>query len=206
MKDWQLEIEYTLRSIRNGRFEQGNAVILRKFLNLPLRSRSLRLCLLHIQPNDFTEASLFQLGNRDGLVSLNDGAPGTTEQHRESDSGYDRYNMLNTIDRGSYGIVDLVCRKEDPTKTYARKLLPRARVIENNMIKKEVDLIRKARHQHIVQVVDELIDADGDFYNVVMAPAADCDLEKYLRCKVRRPSPPPPSKWDGFGPLRLRRL
>jgi serine/threonine protein kinase len=128
-------------------------------------------------------------------------SPGASERPRRVDVFQSEYTILRTLDRGSFGIVNLVCLKASPSKAYACKQLSLSR-LNPNLIKNEVDIIRKARHQHIVEIVDELIDGEEDFYHIVMAPAADCDLAKYIRRKIQAPGSQP-SQSD-FGPQRLR--
>jgi len=116
-------------------------------------------------------------------------------------SSFGGYDFIKLIDRGSFGIVSLVCWRGDPARTYARKQLPLAKVSASD-IKKEVDLIRRACHRHVVSVVDDFV--EEEWYHIILDPAADCDLEKYLRrakCQPRTPL-----EWEAFGETRSRLL
>lgn len=129
---------------------------------------------------------------------------GVTKRRLADSAGRDQYELLKAVSRGGFGVVTFVQHKDDPAKIiYARKQLELAK-IGLDVIRKEVDLIRKAHHRHVVRVVHDYIDAKEDLYYIVMEPAADCDLEKYLRGVVRRPKPE--SAWEDFGQQRSRLL
>jgi serine/threonine protein kinase len=123
-------------------------------------------------------------------------------RHGTSGAGCDQYELLDFLGHGSFGVVALVQHKDDPAKLYARKQLDLAK-IRRDVIRKEVDLIRKAHHRHVVRVVAEYTNAKEDRYYIVMEPAADCNLEEYLRGVVQ---PKSESGWEDFGQQRSRLL
>lgn len=121
--------------------------------------------------------------------------------HLTNDSGGDKYNIVRILDQGSFGIVTLVYRNDNPRRTYARKQLRLAKVPANT-IRQEVDLIRKARHRHIVNVIEEY--ADEEWHYIIMDPAAECDLKGYLRDTNYQPKNA--SEWEDFAMRRSRLL
>jgi hypothetical protein len=74
-------------------------------------------------------------------------------------SGYDEfgYRLDGIIDQGGYGVVTRVQREDKPDVLYARKQLSKS-YIKREELEKEVALIRKAKHRHVVQLVDEYED------------------------------------------------
>lgn len=120
-----------------------------------------------------------------------------------NDSSFAEYKHLEILDRGSFGIVTLVARTDDPSKTYACKRIPLARITAD-VIRKEVFLIRKAHHQHVVQIIDEYQDSKKKWYCIVMSPAADGDLAEYLQNNAAQPHNA--AEWEDFGAYRSRLL
>ncbi|KAI1171754.1 kinase-like domain-containing protein [Nemania sp. FL0916] len=112
-----------------------------------------------------------------------------------------KYKMIRTLNRGGFGIVNLVYCRDDPDTTYADKQLS-LHGVDINTIRNEVELIRKAQHRHVVQVVDHFADVYG-YYHIVMNPVAEYDLAKYLMQLANKHTQPQPN-WDEFGRDRLR--
>lgn len=61
----------------------------------------------------------------------------TKEQGREGTSQSEKYKIIRTLNRGSFGVVNLVRLSHDPITTYACKQLPLDGV-KDATIRKEV--------------------------------------------------------------------
>ncbi|KAI9697048.1 MAG: hypothetical protein M1836_005009 [Candelina mexicana] len=121
------------------------------------------------------------------------GTAGTTVDHTvyasESDIPYEHVKVLGM---GNFGWVDEVKVSKElhgipaawgaPTKeTYARKTIPltRRKLIDNSaIIRNEVDIISKLRHQHLVQLICTY-QCDRNFI-ILMSPVAEGDLKGFL--------------------------
>ncbi|XDG09984.1 hypothetical protein ABKA04_009599 [Annulohypoxylon sp. FPYF3050] len=131
-------------------------------------------------------------------MELHEVAAETQDQGHEGGSRTGKYTILETLNWGSSGVVNLVCLSRNLKQKFACKNL-RLEEGRSAKILKEVDLIRKASHKHVVRIVDAFADARGRF-QIVMAPAADCDLSGYLRDQI------PEARlagWDSFGRQRV---
>jgi len=110
------------------------------------------------------------------------------------------HTIGNPIDQGGYGIVAAVEQHTRPGIIFARKQLFKSRV-RVDMLQKEVDLIRKATHHHVVSIVDQY--EDDQSYFIVMKPLAKCNLRSYLD-EVTSSNPDSSEAWESFGQRRLR--
>ncbi|KAK3369302.1 kinase-like domain-containing protein [Lasiosphaeria ovina] len=94
------------------------------------------------------------------------------------------YCLVEVIDSGSYGTVSRVYHEDKPEQYYARKQI-RLDKSALNTIRNEVDLIRRASHSNMIQVIDDY--HDKDWHYIVMSPLADQNLENSLQEMPKSP-------------------
>jgi serine/threonine protein kinase len=116
--------------------------------------------------------------------------------------GYDKfgYRIDDIVDRGGYGIVAKARHYDKSDVLYARKQLPKS-FIKREELEKEVALIRKAKHRHVVELVDEY--EDECWYYIVMLPFATSNLQQYLQDMISK-RPTDKESWADFGTQRLQ--
>jgi serine/threonine protein kinase len=102
------------------------------------------------------------------------------------------------VDRGSFGIVAKVTHENNSNSFFARKQIPKWRINERDL-RNEVQLIRAAKHQHVIKIVEDYED-DENFY-IVMAPFATCTLSRELKRMTSNRSQC--LKWEEFGEKRV---
>ena len=99
----------------------------------------------------------------------------------------DPYKHLDHLGHGAYGYVDKVCARPDPDpptpEVYARKVIRISpgwsRQNQLRSARKEFQILRRLKHNHIVSVVD--IYQFRSRLSIIMQEVADCDLAEYLQ-------------------------
>ncbi|KAF2093528.1 kinase-like protein [Rhizodiscina lignyota] len=87
------------------------------------------------------------------------------------------YSIESIIAYGAYGTVAKV-KQRGTGMIYARKQIQKLGV-DPAILHDEVSLIRQAQHRHVVELVQKY--EDSDWYYIVMAPVADCNLQEYMQ-------------------------
>lgn len=101
--------------------------------------------------------------------------PSLTQKGHELDSR--GYKIIEPLGKGSMGVVIEVQHPSD-LRTLARKQISKSDLQDPTQFHVEVETMRKAKHTHVVTVVDEY--SDDDWYFIYMAPRASGNLEKYI--------------------------
>lgn len=123
--------------------------------------------------------------------------PATNSQPLHDNQDCNGYHLVKVIGSGSYGAVCRVRHDNKPGRLFARKQLSLVKS-ELKTIKNEVDMIRRAKHPHVVRIVNDY--NDKDWYYIVMSPLADKNLEAFLQ--DLRNSPHDFAEWSSFGEAR----
>lgn len=94
------------------------------------------------------------------------------------------YTSTRLLGSGGGGFVDEVVKRADPDKIYYKRKrvyrhgsLANRRLLTEQLVA-EAKVIQQLRHSHIVEVVEVYV--QNDQFSVVMLPAAEIDLGKYL--------------------------
>lgn len=110
------------------------------------------------------------------------------------------YCIERIVGHGSFGVVAKVRHCDRPHTLYARKQLS-TKVIDQTTLEEEVEIIRCARHRHVVQILD--CHRDDTWFYIVMTPLADKDLEEYLGMVVCN-RPGDASAWKVYAQRRTQ--
>jgi len=171
-----------------------------------------------VAPGSLSSASNTQAGGRTALTDPDwvivdenldkDQQPNSPSTTRTSSANmfppnyptYDErgYCIEKIVGHGSFGVVAQVRHCDRPHTLYARKQLS-TRDIDETTFEEEVDIIRRARHRHVIQILD--YHRDNTWFYIVMTPLADMDLEAYLRIVVDH-RPGDASAWKVYAQRR----
>ncbi|XP_055385446.1 twitchin isoform X34 [Condylostylus longicornis] len=75
------------------------------------------------------------------------------------DSVYDRYEILEEIGTGAFGVVHR-CRERATGNIFAAKFIPTAHAMEKELIRKEIDIMNQLHHQKLINLHDAFEDDD----------------------------------------------
>lgn len=76
-----------------------------------------------------------------------------------TDSVYDKYEILEEIGTGAFGVVHR-CRERKTGNVFAAKFIPVAHAIEKELIKKEIDIMNQLHHRKLINLHDAFEDDD----------------------------------------------
>lgn len=76
-----------------------------------------------------------------------------------SDSVYDKYEILEEIGTGAFGVVHR-CRERKTGNIFAAKFIPVAHNIEKDLIRKEIDIMNQLHHRKLINLHDAFEDDD----------------------------------------------
>lgn len=74
-------------------------------------------------------------------------------------SVYDRYEILEEIGTGAFGVVHR-CRERKTGNIFAAKFIPVAHAMEKELIRKEIDIMNQLHHQKLINLHDAFEDDD----------------------------------------------
>ncbi|XP_059218729.1 twitchin isoform X21 [Stomoxys calcitrans] len=75
------------------------------------------------------------------------------------DSVYDKYDILEEIGTGAFGVVHR-CRELKTGNIFAAKFIPVSHAIEKDMIRREIDIMNQLHHQKLINLHDAFEDDD----------------------------------------------
>lgn len=75
------------------------------------------------------------------------------------DSVYDRYDILEEIGTGAFGVVHR-CRERSTGNIFAAKFIPVSHEIEKDLIRREIDIMNQLHHQKLINLHDAFEDDD----------------------------------------------
>ena len=76
-----------------------------------------------------------------------------------TDSVYDKYDILEEIGVGAFGVVHR-CRERQTGNIFAAKFIPATHAIEKDLIKKEIDVMNQLLHPKLINLHDAFEDDD----------------------------------------------
>lgn len=76
-----------------------------------------------------------------------------------NDSVYDKYEILEEIGTGAFGVVHR-CRERATGNIFAAKFIPVSHAMEKDLIKKEIDIMNQLHHQKLLNLHDAFEDED----------------------------------------------
>jgi hypothetical protein len=76
-----------------------------------------------------------------------------------TDSVYDKYDILEEIGTGAFGVVHR-CRERASGLIFAAKFIPVSHQIEKELIRKEIDIMNQLHHQKLINLHDAFEDDD----------------------------------------------
>lgn len=76
-----------------------------------------------------------------------------------TDSVYDRYDILEEIGTGAFGVVHR-CRERATGNIFAAKFIPVSHAMEKELIRKEIDIMNQLHHQKLINLHDAFEDDD----------------------------------------------
>lgn len=76
-----------------------------------------------------------------------------------SDSVYDKYEILEEIGTGAFGVVHR-CRERATGNIFAAKFIPVSHAMEKELIKKEIDIMNQLHHRKLINLHDAFEDDD----------------------------------------------
>lgn len=76
-----------------------------------------------------------------------------------TDSVYDKYEILEEIGTGAFGVVHR-CRERATGNIFAAKFIPVSHVMEKELIKKEIDIMNQLHHRKLINLHDAFEDDD----------------------------------------------
>lgn len=76
-----------------------------------------------------------------------------------SDSVYDKYEILEEIGTGAFGVVHR-CRERATGNIFAAKFIPVSHAMEKELIRKEIDIMNQLHHQKLINLHDAFEDDD----------------------------------------------
>ncbi|CAD7001755.1 unnamed protein product, partial [Ceratitis capitata] len=75
------------------------------------------------------------------------------------DSVYDKYEILEEIGAGAFGVVHR-CRERSTGNIFAAKFIPVSHAIEKDLIRREIDVMNQLHHQKLINLHDAFEDDD----------------------------------------------
>lgn len=75
------------------------------------------------------------------------------------DSVYDRYDILEEIGTGAFGVVHR-CRERSTGNIFAAKFIPVSHAVEKDLIRREIDIMNQLHHQKLINLHDAFEDDD----------------------------------------------
>ncbi|GAB0086378.1 hypothetical protein DMENIID0001_004290 [Sergentomyia squamirostris] len=76
-----------------------------------------------------------------------------------TDSVYDKYDILEEIGTGAFGVVHR-CRERATGNIFAAKFIPVAHAVEKDLIRREIDIMNQLHHQKLINLHDAFEDDD----------------------------------------------
>lgn len=76
-----------------------------------------------------------------------------------NDSVYDKYEILEEIGTGAFGVVHR-CRERKTGNIFAAKFIPVSHQMEKELIRKEIDIMNQLHHQKLINLHDAFEDDD----------------------------------------------
>lgn len=76
-----------------------------------------------------------------------------------TDSVYDKYEILEEIGTGAFGVVHR-CRERATGNIFAAKFIPVSHAMEKELIRKEIDIMNQLHHQKLINLHDAFEDDD----------------------------------------------
>lgn len=74
-------------------------------------------------------------------------------------SVYDKYDILEEIGTGAYGVVHR-CRERNTGNIFAAKFIPVSHNVEKDLIRREIDIMNQLHHQKLINLHDAFEDDD----------------------------------------------
>src|ERR1700733_2540999 len=107
-------------------------------------------------------------------------------------SGFDKYEKINDIGKGSFGAVSKIKRLADG-KILVWKELNYGKMSEKEkqMLVSEVNILRELNHAHIVRYYDRIIDRDNAKIYIVMEYCEGGDISTLIKNSKRDKKPIP---------------
>lgn len=75
------------------------------------------------------------------------------------DSVYDKYDILEEIGTGAFGVVHR-CRERSTGNIFAAKFIPVSHAVEKDLIRREIDIMNQLHHQKLINLHDAFEDDD----------------------------------------------